>query len=135
MVATCSTVAADCQSTPCTNGGSCCMCSCHAGDYIAGSFSCNCDSTPSHKPLPNSKQPRCCGGPYGFDAWCLKQNSTAVTNLRCSNQTAAGVPLPFSDFYEFGLTYRCVYPPATCDSAFCDNLPVPHIDDHICHKP
>lgn len=137
VVAGCSVVSAqDCRSDGCGATGMCCMCSCDAGDYNVGSFSCNCDSTKKHKPLPNDQQPTCCGGEFGFDAWCLKKDSPAVNNLQCSNQSTAGIPLPASDFYEFSTQkYRCVYPPHSCNSAFCDNPTAPDLSGKVCHKP
>mmetsp|Transcript_2497 Transcript_2497/g.3771 ORF Transcript_2497/g.3771 Transcript_2497/m.3771 type:complete len:199 (-) Transcript_2497:87-683(-) len=128
-------VAADCQDDGCGANGVCCLCSCNAGDYAAGSFSCNCDSTSKHKPLPNADQPACCGGSFGFDAWCVRQNSSSVKNLECTNQTTAGIPSPPENFYQFGTKHRCVYPPHTCNSGFCDNAAVPDLADKICHKP
>lgn len=121
--------AADCQDTGCPNGESCCLCSCDQGDYTVGSFSCNCDK--KHKPLPNEDQPECCGGQFGFDAWCLKKGSPAAHNLQCSNQTTSGTPVPDKDFYEFGTKHRCV--PGQCKSGFCDNPTVPNLSEHICY--
>ena len=126
-------VTADCQDSGCPDGQSCCMCSCNPGDYTVGSFSCNCDATKKHKPLPNADQPTCCGGQFGFDAWCLRANSTAVNDPKCSSQETSGIPLPNADFYEFGTTHRCVA--GQCKSGFCDNPAIPNWDDLRCHKP
>jgi hypothetical protein len=127
--------AQDCQTTGCPGGGRCCMCSCLADDYVAADFSCNCDNTKKHAPLPNDKQPHCCGGEFGFDAWCVKKEAPNPNKLQCSDQTTAGVPQPAQYFYPFGHNYRCVLPPFTCNSAFCDNPSVPDLEDQICHTP
>jgi hypothetical protein len=97
-----------------------CRCSCQYGDTALGSFACNCNA--HHKALPADQQPNCCGGKYGFDAWCAKP--AAAAKPTCSNQTTSGVPMPSSDFYEFGDYFRCVPNSASggpCQAGFCDN--------------
>lgn len=127
--------AQSCEDTGCPNNGRCCMCLCNANDYAVSDFSCNCDHTPQQKPLPMNQQPHCCGGDTGFDAWCIKANTSSVKNYRCSNQTTAGMPTPLENFYQFSNgNYRCVYPPHTCNSGFCDNSPAPNLDKHRCHS-
>ena len=123
----------DCQDDGCPTGQNCCLCSCDEGDYAVSAFSCNCDDTKKHKPLPNADQPTCCGGKYGFDAWCVKKDSPAVNNLQCSSQKTSGFPMPKADFYQFGTKHRCVA--GQCKSGFCDNPSPPDLSDHICHKP
>ena len=65
----------------------------------------------------------------------MKKDTPSVDKLQCSNQTTAGVPLPSNDFYQFGVSHRCVYPPHTCNSGFCDNPAVPDLASQTCHKP
>ena len=101
---------------PCPDGYVQCNCYCDAGDTIYGSFGCNCEN---YKPLPASQQTKCCGGEYGFDAWCAKAGTQSAKNAKCSNQTTSGSPTPPEDFYQFGTYRRCVKD--RCNAYFCDN--------------
>ena len=106
---------ADCQADEI-----CCLCNCDFGDASLGSFGCNCDA--KGKALPNSKQPHCCGGQSGLEAWCAKAGTPSALAPKCnSTSTIFGIPTPASDFVRFGQHHRCVKELVGCNAGYCDN--------------
>ena len=109
----------DCQSDEV-----CCNCNCEFGDADLGTYMCACDSI-TGKPLAADKQPTCCGGPQGFDAWCAKAGTASFAKPKCTSRTSTGVPTPANEIYPIGQHSRCVKTidagGSGCGAGSCDN--------------
>ena len=97
----------------------CCLCNCAWGDTTLGTFACN--KGHDGKPLPNDKQPQCCGGRFGFDAWCAKAGTASAKHPKCNGTDPSSVPIPANAFYPFGQQHRCVKTSVGCRTGYCDN--------------
>lgn len=117
----------------CDDDETCCLCNCNYGDGALGTFGCACND--KGKPKPNKDQPHCCGGQFGFEAWCAKAGTSSVKAPMCNDtKTPFGVPTPAENFYKYGQHHRCVKKSIGCNAGYCDNPQTPAADRGVCTR-